>query len=508
MNNKAFSEQNIIALSHYPDIIYSSLPPFNPAVAFPEFPFRNEKLDSNNKPYSAVREAFHLLEYDLEFYGTARWNPLGKNIKPGQQVLIKPNAVMERNMNPSQSLWAAITHPSIIRAVIDYVYIALKGEGRIIIADAPMAQSDFGLWKEATQINSICDLYKKEFDFDIEVLDLRKSIAPFDWKRGFAHSTDRKIINGDPSGYEEIDLAKLSEFSEWPEKKIRRIYGSDYDTSTTVNQHLNGHHKYLVARTALLSDVIISIPKLKTHGKVGITVNLKGMVGLMGDKNYIPHQCVGPITYGGDETNDYGIIANFFNYFRTLLLTKILSKNNKFADKQYVFLESLRLFALRWTQKLRLISKKVPMHSLYGAWDGNDTAWRMVLDLNRIIFLKGKNALPHKQITFMSIVDGICAGEGAGPLSPMAKNCGVILAGTNPLWVDVVAAGIMGFNIDKIPILNNGIQREWLNSGFELKDIQLNSNSLLFKNAEDLFKGSGLCFVPPSRWENLSRSKH
>lgn len=31
-----------------------------------------------------------------------------------------------------------VTHPSLVRAILDYVVIALKGEGKIILGDAPM----------------------------------------------------------------------------------------------------------------------------------------------------------------------------------------------------------------------------------------------------------------------------------------------------------------------------------------------------------------------------------
>jgi len=38
---------------------------------------------------------------------------------------------------------------------------------------------------------------------------------------------------------------------------------------------------------------LYSIPKMKVHGKVGVTLNLKGLVGVNTDKNYLIHYRVG-----------------------------------------------------------------------------------------------------------------------------------------------------------------------------------------------------------------------
>ena len=50
-----------------------------------------------------------------------------------------------------------------------------------------------------------------------------------------------------------------------------------------------------------------------------------------------------------------------------------------------------------------------------GAWDGNDTIWRMVVDLYSIILKNG----PRK---FFSVIDGVIGGESNGPFCPIPKN--------------------------------------------------------------------------------------
>jgi len=46
----------------------------------------------------------------------------------------------------------------------------------------------------------------------------------------------------------------------------------------------------------------------------------------------------------------------------------------------------------------------------------------------------------------MSVIDGIIGGEGDGPLLPIPKSSGVLLAGFNPLAVDICATRLMGFD--------------------------------------------------------------
>jgi uncharacterized protein (DUF362 family) len=48
------------------------------------------------------------------------------------------------------------------------------------------------------------------------------------------------------------------------------------------------------------------------------------------------------------------------------------------------------------------------------------------------------------------IVDATIAGEKEGPLEPSPKKCGLLVAGYNPVAVDLVCSRIMGFDYEKI----------------------------------------------------------
>jgi hypothetical protein len=75
----------------------------------------------------------------------------------------------------------------------------------------------------------------------------------------------------------------------------------DYDPERTVSMQNRNRHSYLIHRLILEADVVISISKLKTHEKVGITCGLKGMVGIVGHKDCLAHHRFGGSAHGGDE---------------------------------------------------------------------------------------------------------------------------------------------------------------------------------------------------------------
>ena len=56
-----------------------------------------DACSEHNQVYEAVREALHIYQMDNDNYGTDSWNPLGELIKLGDNVIIKPNLVMDYN---------------------------------------------------------------------------------------------------------------------------------------------------------------------------------------------------------------------------------------------------------------------------------------------------------------------------------------------------------------------------------------------------------------------------
>ncbi len=187
---------------------YPDLPPFDPPEIFPELAFV-PGTDSRNDVYRSVRELFRLLDYDRENFGTPSWNPLGWLIHPGETVFLKPNMISHKHrLNDDWDY--VITHGSVIRAVADYVYIALKGKGRIIIGDAPQTDSLFDMIRERMGLDEIRRLYADQLHFPVELLDMRQT-----------HHVDKDGIYvqtvqlpGDPRGSVCVDLKEQSMFAE------------------------------------------------------------------------------------------------------------------------------------------------------------------------------------------------------------------------------------------------------------------------------------------------------
>ena len=79
----------------------------------------------------------------------------------------------------------------------------------------------------------------------------------------------------------------------------------------------------------------------------------------------------------------------------------------------------------------------------------------MVIDLNRILMYADKSGrlrdAPARRI--LSVVDGIVGGEGNGPLDACPKRSGMIVAGSNPVAVDLACARLMGFDYKRLPVL-------------------------------------------------------
>ncbi len=88
-----------------------------------------------------------------------------------------------------------------------------------------------------------------------------------------------------------------------------------------------------------------------------------------------------------------------------------------------------------------------------GNWHGNDTLWRMVLDLNKVLAYANADGTLRDVATkpYIGIVDAIVAGEGEGPLTPDAIRMGLVIAGTNAVAIDAVCAATMGFAPELIP---------------------------------------------------------
>ena len=475
----------IKTVSEYP------LPPFSPSVRYPEYRFND--IDSvENCVYGGIRDLFMSLSLDERNFGTDKWNPLKDVVKPNDVVIIKPNMVNSVHFG-NGDLSAVVTHASIIRAVTDYVLIALNGTGKTIIADSPERMADFD---EILRVSGIRDLvsYYQKYDSHIEIRDLRREKI----KYGFGAIAERKRLDGDPEGYSLINIGKHSAFYGLSKKRLSKLYGADYNRRETIRHHTDNIHEYEVSNTILKSDVIISIPKLKTHKKAGITLNLKGLIGCTGNKNLIPHRTLGDSSNGGDS---YPYPAKtrrgaFIRWMRDFLKDNVLGivENKHSAIFYSGILGVLTLFLRPPREDLKYGG---------GEWYGNDTLWRSVVDVARILLYSNKegNLGTETKRNFLCIVDGIHAGDKGGPMEPRTRKEGIIIGGFDPVAVDVVGTQLFGFDYNRILYLRDTFKENKYNISADIKSIEIVSNEKRFEHLFELGRDETLCFEPAETWK-------
>lgn len=165
-----------------------------------------------------------------------------------------------------------------------------------------------------------------------------------------------------------------------------------------------GIGRYYIAKAVLDADVILSVPKLKVHCSGGITVTMKNMIGII------------PAWDGPYERAELKDCAHTSDVDRT-------------AGSRGMYLE-------------------------------NDTIWRSMADLNRILLYCDRQGQLQttRQRRYLTLVDGIIAAE-ASQYDPQPHPLGTVIVGANPVTVDAVAARCMGFDPRRFRSVVNPTQR-------------------------------------------------
>ncbi len=477
---------------------YPETAPFHPEESYPEYPFGSDGVGSPNPVYKAVRDMLHHAGMDEAAYGTPAWNPLGELVQPGNTVVLKPNLVISEHPDGQAGIEAAIVHGSVLRPLIDYVYIALKGSGRIIVADSPIKEVEFERVLELTGIAGLKRFYDDASPLGLETLDFRDRYVERDHEHG-NFMGEMTVLAGDPQGYTQVDLGSSSMFHDIDQHHDRLRSTAVYYENVMDDFHSGGHHIYSIPNTLLQADVVISVTKLKTHRKGGVTLSLKNAVGITNEKRSLPHHRVGSPKDGGDAVADnVRLDALLEDRFRDFMLSRPGGRTGL-----RLLGSPLRLMATRVVKPLfRRLSPNSPA-IVEGDWYGNDTVWRMALDLNRVLLYTDKDGVlrDQPQRRYFSVIDGIIAGEGEGPLFPTPKPCGALLMGLHPVLVDLVGSRLMGFDWRRIPMLREALARQWpLPVATEPSKIDIKSNlsswQRVFATEDTLF-----AFQPSAGWQ-------
>lgn len=413
---------------------------------------------------------------DWRRYGTGLWNPLSDLIRPGDKVVIKPNWVYHQNRSGG-GMECLITHTSVLAAILKYTIPA--SPSLIVIGDAPIQSCDFQQLCHKAGAGEL--LTKIAPQVGIAIRDFR---AARRCGEGFAAESIRS--ERPTNAYVEFDLGSASALE--PITRPRTEFRvTMYDPEAMKKTHAPGRHRYLVAREVVAADVVISVPKLKTHRKAGITGSLKNVVGINGLKDYLPHHRKGSMESGGDC---YARSSTFKSFAESCV-----DAGNRCHRRPRLAAAlggAARLLA-------RLDAASGGDRNLEGAWYGNDTVWRMVLDLQRILtFGRPDGTIANSpQRRVIHITDGIIAGQGEGPLYPSPVHLGVMTMAADAAAAEWVHALLMGFDPHKIPLVRNAVHASALRGDASRISICWDGTRLM---CDQLSERHWPAFQPPAGW--------
>ncbi len=418
---------------------YLSDHPFHPPETYPECV--GEDTNPKNTIYAGVRELFHSMGLDKENFGTPDWNPLGGSIQPGMTVFVKPNTVRHYHMEGKDVL-SVITHASVVRPIVDYILIALQGEGRIIFGDSQVIFGRFQPAWQLSQLDNLLEWYKTKTSIPIECYDLRLVEGHRTYLFG---KWGRRKIEQDPRGYSFVNLGELSAFKDIDPKRLRIGIASHKEM---YKHHSGGKHEYLIPNSFLESDIVINIPKFKTHRRTAVTLAQKSFVGIPAWKDSMPHFTTGSVAQGGDQYINTSKRKEIVTYLHDVIQT------SPYIPVKFAVAVAKKLL---WNSKWILPFKDDVYEAM---WHGNDTLWRLLVDLNRIVFFADKKGIIHDtpQRDHLCVIDGIIGAEKNGPVGGDPVPLGLLMAGYNAAAMDAAGAALMGFDINKIPIVTNALK--------------------------------------------------
>ena len=101
------------------------------------------------------------------------------------------------------------------------------------------------------------------------------------------------------------------------------------------------------------------------------------------------------------------------------------------------------------------------------------------------------------------LCDAIIMGENEGPLEPNPNYIGILIAGVDPLMIDLSIAELLNFDYKKIPqIIKLFGLRRWKITNFKPQDLTIYSNNLNWNNKKINEIDNYLMFKASKGWRN------
>lgn len=379
-------------------------------------------------------------------------------VRAGDRVVVKPNLVLDENEGTG-GMEPLVTDPALIRAAAEAALDA--GAGEVVVGDAPIQKCRFDALLEKT---GLAEWAAK----------LAASEPRFKGIRDFRRTTCVMIGGGIRVAAENLkpedqfvlfDLGQQSLLE--PISDDRQSFRvSWYDPRLMARTHHRGRHQYLVAKEVVDADVVINLPKLKTHRKAGITCALKNLIGINGNKEYLPHHRIGGSEAQGDCYPGRSRVKEALEYTADRQNESKTALQNAFW---YPFFVGFALLS-RWNGD-RL--------GIDGSWSGNDTIWRTCLDLNRILLYGTPDGKLGETVRrrVIHIADANIAGQGDGPLAPDPLPMGLMLASRNACAMDYAGALLLGYDPDRIKLVRESFGAfRWPIAQFGPADVRISGD--------------------------------
>ncbi len=409
-----------------------------------------------------------------------------------RRIVLKPNWVLHET-DPAFPIQALVTDARVIAAAVEACLELFPQAESLLVGDCPLQSADWPLMCRQSGLDGVI----KEFSVQSKVVfrDLRKDAFK---EAGGTFLTVSADEHGDPRGYREVELGARSHL-EPLSGQAHKFAVNDYSAAVTKSNHGKGSHRYFVSQSILDCDLFINLPKWKAHQKSGITCALKNLVGINGDKAYLPHFRRGAPAWGGDEYKD----DHRWMYFAQTRIRETIQKRSRLAYKilkpGWEALKKLRGLETRMTDA------QEPPRNFYvagGAWHGNDTIWRMIHDLNLVIQCADASGKLHAtpQRNYFCIVDGIVSGEGNGPLQPLPRHTDWLVFGDDPFAIDAALSWFMGFDPAKIPVIAR--RDQYAGPGWGDFDLAQFVTELDGEKVPLMQSPINFQFVPPPGWRD------
>ena len=366
---------------------------------------------------------------------------------PARRIVIKPNWVCHQT-DPEFPIGALVTSTDLLLSIIEACIRRHADLEEILVADVPLQSCDWPRLVRQAGIDRIAARFGSLDRPRVSVRDLRASRVRSE--EGYLLEEAPSTDHGDPKGCADVILDHQS-FLDAASAEAASFRVSDYSPEETKSSHRKGYHRYRIARSLLECDLFINAAKMKTHQKAGITGALKNVVGINVNKAFLVHYREGGRSRGDEFPPDIAWPVVLQSRVRRWALGR---SRPVFGALRTGWRGFRRLYGLEVKGSRDRMER--PFVLTGGSWYGNDSIWRMIYDLNRVILYgrpEGGELAFQPQRKYLAVVDGITAGEGNGPLQPLPVEAGIVAVSDNPFLADFALCRMMGFDAMRIPQL-------------------------------------------------------